>query len=119
MRRRSKSKATVDKADYALQQWFRHNFPNELCEVCGSHFDVMHHHIEKSKSNAGRYNHANLIFICTPCHARITFGDHNVVATYSLKRGAEWLASMKALKKEQKQYYTKKELEIIIEKYHV
>ena len=77
----------------------------------------MHHHIEKSKSNAGRFNHDNLIFICQLCHSNIHFGDHNIVATYSLKRGSKWLEKMRKLKLEKKSYYGKKELEKIIEHY--
>ena len=117
MRHRSKSKATLDKADKALQNWFRRIYPDKKCEVCFQPFQVMHHHLEKSKSNAGRFNHDNLVFLCHRCHSKIIFGNHNVVATYSLQRGAEWLAKMKSLAKVQKQYYTKRELENIIEKY--
>ena len=117
MKKRSKSKATIDKADRSLQDWFRKTYPDDKCEVCGLLAQVRHHHNEKSKSNAGRYNHDNLIALCHSCHAKITFGDNNVVATYSIKRGPEWVERMKQLKKARKQYYTKGELEIIIKKY--
>src|SRR3990167_10237221 len=116
MRKRSKSKATLDKADRALQDWFRRNYPDDKCEVCGKKAEVRHHHLEKSKSNAGRYNHDNLIVLCHFCHSKIVFGDNNIVAIYSIRRGEEWLEKMKQLKKVKKQYYSKKELEEIIKK---
>ena len=117
LRKRSKSKATIDKADRALQDWFRATYPNNKCEVCGGQFQVMHHHIEKSKSNAGRYEHDNLIFICHSCHSKITFGYNNVIATYSAKRGIKWVEKMQELSKISKQYYTKGELEVIMLRY--
>ena len=117
MKKRSKSKATLDKADRKLQDWFRDTYPNDKCEVCGNPAQVRHHHIKKSKSNAGRYHHDNLIALCHKCHSKILFGDNNVVAIYSIKRGPEWLERMKKLKTIRKQYYTKGELEQIINKY--
>ena len=117
LRKRSKSKVTLDIADRKLQDWYRKNYPDDKCEVCGAIAEVRHHHLEKSKSNAGRFNYDNLIALCHKCHSKITFGDNNIVATYSLKRGAEWLSRMKKLRQEKKQYYTKGELEKIIKKY--
>lgn len=117
LRRRSKSKVTIDKADRALQDWFRATYKGKKCEVCNAPFQVMHHHNEKSKSNAGRYDHDNLIFLCHKCHSKITFGDNNIVATYSQKRGKEWLDRMWKLRAVRRPLYGKKELEEIIKKY--
>lgn len=117
LKKRSKSKATIDKADRALQDWFRREYKGTPCENCGVPFEVMHHHIEKSKSNAGRYHHDNLIFLCHKCHAKITFDDHQVVANYTLKRGQDWFNRMRDLKRVSRPSYGKKELESLIEKY--
>ncbi len=119
LKKRSKSKATLNKADRALQDWYRWKYPDDKCEVCGVGAEVRHHHIEKSKSNAGRYLDDNLVASCHKCHSKIIFGDNNVVAIYSVRRGEEWVARMEILKREKKSYYTKKELEEIIEKYRV
>src|SRR3990167_9198600 len=114
LRKRSKSKATIDIADRKLQDWYRFIYRGTRCEVCGAPFNVMHHHLLKSQSNAGRYEHNNLIFICFRCHSALHFGDNNIVATYSIRRGEEWIEKMKKLKQVKKQYYTKRELEEII-----
>jgi HNH endonuclease len=119
LRKRSKSKATIDKADRALQDWYRWYFAGEKCENCGAGFQVMHHHIEKSKSNAGRYFHDNLVHLCHHCHSLITFQDHSVVANYSTRRGPEWVAQMNELKKKRRGSYGKKELEGIIKLYEI
>ena len=117
LRKRSKSKATLDKTDKAVQDFYRDKFPKRRCEVCGGQYQVIHHHNEKSKSNAGRFCEDNFVFLCHKCHAKIIFGDNNVVATYSVRRGMDWVKRMEVLKKVPKQSYTKKELEGIIEKY--
>ena len=109
----------LDKADRALQDYYRAFYPDRKCEVCGKKYQVCHHHIEKSKSNAGRFNFDNLIFLCHKCHSRIIFGDHNVVAIYSIRCGREWLATMERLKKIKWQSYTRKELERIIERFTI
>jgi 5-methylcytosine-specific restriction endonuclease McrA len=119
MRRKSKNprRKAQEEADTALQNYFRRNFPDKKCEACGAPFQVMHHHIEKSKSNAGRYYHDNLIFLCNACHSRIHFQDHNVVATYSARRGEKWVKRMGELKRIQRPPYTIKELLVIKEVY--
>src|SRR3990167_2470568 len=117
LRKRSKSKATLDKADRALQDYMRREHKGEPCEVCGRQFQVSHHHLEKSKSNAGRFLEDNLILLCHACHSKITFGDHSVVASYSLKRGPQWFTRMEELKKVRKEHYSKVELEGIIKQY--
>lgn len=119
LRKRSKSKATIDKADRALQDWYRFTYPEKKCESCGKPFEVMHHHNEKSKSNAGRFLEDNLIFLCHKCHASIHFQNHNVVAIYSTKRGEAWVQRMVELKRVMRASYSKKELEEIIEKYKI
>lgn len=117
MRKRAKSRATIDKADKALQNYFRTRFPSEICEVCGKKAEVRHHHIEKSKSNFLRFHGDNLIALCHFCHSKIIFGDHQIVAIYSIGRGRAWLDKISELRKVKKQYYTKKELEKLIEAY--
>lgn len=119
LRRRSKSKATVDKADRALQDNYRQKHAGRKCEGCLFRpFDVMHHHIPKSQSNAGRYLDENLIFLCNGCHYGIhRRGDLQIVSRYSEKRGKEWVERMNELKKERRSHYGKKELEDIIQKY--
>ena len=119
LRRRSKSKATLDKADRALQDYYRARYTGARCEVCGKPFETMHHHLLKSQSNAGRFERINLIFICHKCHSKISFGDLTGVARYSSKRGLKWVEKIETLKKVRKQYYTKKELEAIIKKYEL
>lgn len=119
LRKRSKSKATIDKADRELQDAYRRKYGGKLCESCERcEFYCMHHHLPKSRSNAGRYHKDNLIFICKPCHDEISFnGGSQVVARYSAKRGKKWVAEMDLLKQERRQAYSKKELEKIIIKY--
>lgn len=117
MRKRSKNKATIDKADRSLQDAYRRKYKRMSCEVCGRRFEVVHHHLEKSKSNAGRYFYRNLIFLCFKCHARLHFGDNNIIAIYSTKRGRKWVLDMIELKKVKRPAYSKKELEGIINKY--
>ena len=117
MKQRSKSKATRDKADRELQDAYRRKYKGKPCEVCGRAFEVCHHHLEKSKSNQGRYYHKNLIFLCFKCHAKLHFGDNNIIAVYSTKRGRKWVADMVELKKIRRSAYSKKELEKLIKKY--
>src|SRR3990167_7859874 len=107
LRKRAKSKATIDKADRALQDWFRKTYPQAKCEICGGQYQVMHHHLRKSESNAGRYHHPNLIFICDPCHTSVSFGNMQLVAIYSAKRGPVWVEEMTKLKKIKRPSYGK------------
>ena len=121
LRKRGKSKATIDKADRALQDWFRAMYPNKKCEVagCRNTFSLMHHHLEKSISNAGRYNHDNLIFICKFHHDKIHLsGDRaQIIAKYTITKGKDWVKRMDKLRKESKGHYGKKELETLIKNY--
>ena len=119
MRKRSKTKLWLDKADRALQDWYRKIFAGNLCEGCGIRkFYCMHHHLPKSRSNAGRYFHDNLIFICKFCHDEISFnGGAQIIAKYSTKRGEIWVEEMDKLKKVRRSPFGKKELEAIIKKY--
>ena len=117
LRRRSKNKLSVLKlkADILLQDYYRRAYA-EVCESCGAPFQIIHHHIEKGCSNAGRYNENNFIFLCKKCHSKVHFGDNNVVAAYTLKRGEAWLEQMRELKT-QYHKFTVEELEKIVERY--
>ncbi len=118
MRKRSKSKATIDKADKALQNAHRRRYKDKLCESCLREFYCMHHHLPKSRSNAGRYHKDNLIFLCKPCHDEISFnGGSQVIARYSARKGKRWIDRMDELARERKSYYSKGELEKIISYY--
>ena len=121
MRRISKNpyRKLLFRADACLQNWFRAKYPKAKCEVCGRKAEVRHHHLEKSKSNAGRYNHDNLIALCYSCHSKIIFGDHNVVAIYSIKRGKDWVDRMEDLRKIKKSYFSQTELKNIILLYEI
>ena len=82
--------------DDLLQNWYRAKYPDKKCEVCKGQFQLMHHHVEKSKSNFLRYGDKdNLIFMCKACHNKIHFDDHNVVSNYTLGRGKQWLDRIK------------------------
>jgi len=105
------------KADRALQDWFRREYPDNKCECCGGQYEVMHHHILKSNSNAARFNHDNLIFLCSKCHSSLHFGNLNLISIYTAKRGNEWVEKMVELKKVKVSHYGKKALEVIIKKY--
>jgi len=120
LRKRSKSKATLDRADIALQNFYRRQFvkTKQKCECgCGRMAEVCHHHIGKSKSNYLRFAEINLVFLSHFCHSKITFQDYSIVARYSVKKGEKWVKKMDKLKIIKKQHYTKKELEIIIKSY--
>jgi len=112
LRRRSKSKYLIDKADKALQDYYR--ALHLKCEVCGARAEVMHHFIEKSKSNYLRYVDINLIPLCRRCHFRHhTCGDTTIHAKIILKRGQEWLQELLRLARVKRQHWSKKELEDI------
>jgi hypothetical protein len=91
----------LKKADSALQDWYRKNYGNEKCECCGAKMQLMHHHIEKSKSNYLRFNHPeNLIFMCRACHNAIHFGGHQKVSIYTLGRGGKkWVDKIHKLER--------------------
>ena len=119
MRKRSKNKATIDKADRAVQDFYRAKYPNRKCEVClVNQFYCVHHFIEKSKSNSLRFNSLNLIFICKRCHSlHHCFGDSTIHAKIIEKRGLKWWIKLEKENKIKKQYWTGKELESIISYY--
>lgn len=122
LRRKSKNpiKKAKDEADTALQNAYRRNYPTEKCESCGNQFYCMHHHLPKSRSNAGRYEHKNLIFICKPCHDEISFnGGSQIVARYTIKRGKEWVNEMDKLEKNRRASFGIKELKKIKQKYEL
>ena len=105
------------KADRALQDWFRREYLKKLCECgCGRKFDLMHHHNEKSKSNAGRYNHDNLVFLSKFCHDSLMYS--NVVRDrYILRKGEDWLKRMILLAREKMSPFSIKELKEFIKIY--
>src|SRR3990167_8461493 len=82
--------------DALVQQIGRLKCP--YCESCGRPSQVMHHWIEKSRSNNLRYNlKLNLIALCLPCHAKIhnifgnsVVGGLNVAETVIKRRGRAW-----------------------------
>ncbi len=119
IRKRNKSKITIDKADRELQDAYRRKYEGKLCEGCTKRlFAVVHHHLPKSRSNAGRYHKDNLIFLCEPCHSEISFnGGSQIIARYSARRGKRWIAKMDNLRTIKRQAYTKGELEKIIKYY--
>jgi len=116
MKKRAKSKATTDIADKELQNAYRRRYAGEFCESCLIQpFQVIHHHILKSKSNYLRFKQPkNYIKLCHFCHSRIIFGDNQIVARYSLKRGKKWVKKMDELRKIRKSHYSKAELNDII-----
>jgi len=119
MKKRSKQKSLIDRADRELQDAYRRRFKGKLCESCGlKEFYCVHHHSPKSRSNAGRYHKKNLIFICKLCHDEISFnGGSQVIARYSVKRGKKWVKEMDLLVKERRGAFGKKELKKIISYY--
>ena len=101
LRRVSKNpiKRLKDRVDRVVQDWYRANYPDEKCECCGRPFELMHHFILKSHCNALRYHKANLIFICSKCHAKIhMFGASELNALIGWKRGKLWYTKIMKLK---------------------
>ena len=112
MRKRSKSKYLIDKADKVLQDYYR--ALNLRCEVCGARAELVHHFIEKSKSNYLRFVDINLIPLCKRCHFKHhNCGDATIHAKIILKRGQEWLKELLRLARIKRQHWSKKELEDI------
>lgn len=117
IRKRSKSKATIDKADKLCQDCYRKL--KLLCEVCGMPADLMHHFYPKSMSNHLRFAPVNMVALCRGCHfAHHRRGDPHIHSTIVSKRGNEWLHSLEEEKKVHRPAYTKKELEEIIKSYN-
>ena len=81
-----------DKADRALQDWYRDTYPEQLCEACGERiFDIMHHFVPKSMSFFLRFNKKNLVFLCNACHYKHhNTGDPTIHALILFKRGEKW-----------------------------
>ena len=115
MRKRSKSKATLDKADRQVQDYYRAKFPKGRCESCGRLFSLIHHFIEKSKSNYLRFNIINFIFICKKCHSlHHCFGDSSIHARIILHKGEKWLEEIIKASRIKRESFSKGELEKII-----
>lgn len=118
LKRRSKSKVTIDIADKSLQNWFRKTYPKGKCEVCNRPFFCMHHFIPKSQSNFLRFAETNLIFICNSCHfSHHRTGNAKIHAKIIIKRGVLWLKKIMKLSIIKRQAFSKKELEQIIKRY--
>jgi len=111
LRKKSKNPENTakDRADRALQDSYRRNYPNEKCEVCGGKFDLMHHHIEKSNSMFARWMQPkNLIFICKECHQAIHFGNADPVGVYSIGRSVYWMNEIREMRKQKPVHKFKK-----------
>lgn len=91
------------KADRALQDFYRREYPNARCESCPAPFQLMHHAIEKSACAGLRFEESNLVFLCHKCHARHHLrGDPEVMAEVCFGRGQEWFRGLQKLKIERK-----------------
>src|SRR5665213_2247129 len=106
-----------EEADSNLQNWYRANYSDEKCEICGAPYEVLHHYIFKSQSNYLRYVIKNLIFVCRKCHYKF----HNnyaqsAVAQIIKQRGQEWSDWIEAHKRLLKSD-NRAELEAIISKF--
>lgn len=94
-------KSLKDRADRALQDFYRAENPGKPCESCGRTFEVMHHYVEKSQSTGLRFEALNLIFLCHSCHFRHhKTGDAMVIGEVIRKRGMKWLTRIQKLKHE-------------------
>ena len=99
MRKRSKNKALLDKADRALQDYYRTK--KLKCESCGKLSNLVHHFIEKSRCNFLRFNDKNLIPLCSKCHSlHHCFGDSTIMGNVVLKRGRKWYNTIQKLRRE-------------------
>ena len=100
---RSELKKWGDKADRALQDWYRKEYRGKKCEGCGRRFQLMHHFIEKHLSAGLRFEHDNLIFLCSRCHTSHHLGGNAaVMAKVILCRGQEWLGDLLLLDRARK-----------------
>lgn len=115
------TKALGDRADRALQDWYRAKNEFRPCEACNRKFELCHHFIEKSQSASLRFDEDNLIFLCSGCHFRHHgTGDQTIMAKVILGRGQAWLKRiMKRKFTEKRGAYSKSELEAIIKKYEI
>jgi len=120
LKRKSKSpkKTLTDKADRALQDYYRRHFPEMKCEGCGQPFQLMHHYIKKSDSNNLRYDKDNLIFLCKTCHSKIhCYGKGQLIeGRIVLNRGQEWLDRIRE-KSQIHVSYSLKDYQNFIDKY--
>lgn len=117
--KRTQLRRLMDKADRALQDWYRFTYKNKCCEVCLNQFNIMHHFVEKSQSARLRYEPLNLVFLCNSCHAKHHLaGDPSVVSTVLLKRKKKWYDKLMSLRKERLDL-TMEYLNNIIKKYEL
>lgn len=95
--RRKRSKVTIlkDKADGLFQRKYIEEKP--LSIVSGQPTEVIHHFIEKKKSNNLRYDKDNAIPLTNKEHCQHHFsGDPMIVITIKEKMGQEWLDDIQA-----------------------
>jgi hypothetical protein len=122
LRKHSPSKALLNRADRALQDWFRAN-TDDKCVICGRKAELRHHHILKSKCNRLRYDERNLIPLCSRCHClvhgsfRASSGQGYLLDEYILKKGKRWHDYLMRKQREPKLELTESYLKGIIEKY--
>lgn len=77
------------KADRLYQ--IKHILENPICLVCGSQTTVIHHYVNKARSNHLRYSKENAIPLCNECHcAHHKSGDPRIVATIIDRKGIDW-----------------------------
>lgn len=108
----------LEKADRALQDWYRAKYPAKKCESCGAPFELMHHFVEKGRSGRLRFEKKNLIFICTKCHSlHHVFHDSSIMLKITARKGRKWAEELLAMKGEKGFQLTNEFLESMVEKY--
>ena len=119
LRRKSKNprKKLINRADTALQDYYRVKWADVPCEGCGGKMELCHHYVLKSHSNRLRYEEINLIPVCKSCHSKVHgFNGEIVNAQITLNRGQDWLNKIRELEREHIKLGIK-DLEEIIIKY--
>jgi 5-methylcytosine-specific restriction endonuclease McrA len=109
-----------ERADRALQDWYRAKYAGRMCEAeCGSPFQVMHHYVPKSQSAGLRFEHENLVFLCHGCHFRHhRTGDPDVMGTVIGRRGIKWTVALRTIRNARKDWtLSRKFLEEQLTKY--
>lgn len=122
LRKKSRNllKGLKDRADRALQDFYRATYPDKKCESCGAPFQLMHHFIPKSQSNYLRYMDSNLIFLCHKCHyLHHNTGDPLIHGRVIQGRGFEWLDAIQQARRVQRSSPGKKEYLEVMKKYAI
>lgn len=107
-----------ERADSAVQDWYRRYYLNGVCEMCNARlFYCVHHFIEKSASNYLRYDRKNLVRVCKSCHSKFhKFIDPEYPIKLAQIRGSEWVQYIKD-RRHLLKTDNRKELEGIIDYY--